>query len=206
MPTLLRYSETAGCGATIKLYDGDVVYVSIAKTGILVRKWDAAAGFFKSMMGNFFGPKIYSESNVYKNAETARALKILFPKAEPGLPPFKNPTLTAFATAIWNCRSAVEVCALLNEAAARAGELGEDAVFEAEQQIAFEQAKRSVPVNSKVKTYSVIFTDGKNQETHFLPEEIGKWVARCNADAAKDNKPYRVLRVVDDNETVVWGK
>jgi len=38
MPKLLRSSETVGCGATIELDNGEVVYVSIAQTGVLVRK------------------------------------------------------------------------------------------------------------------------------------------------------------------------
>ena len=37
MTKLLRSSETAGCGATIELDNGEVVYVSIAQTGVLVR-------------------------------------------------------------------------------------------------------------------------------------------------------------------------
>jgi hypothetical protein len=175
-------------------------------TGVLVRKWDIGGGFFKGMMSNFFGPKLYNESSVYKNAETAKALKMLFPKAEPELPQFNNPVLSAFATAIWNCRSAAEVCTMLNEAVAKAGGLDEDAVFDAELQIAFERAKSSTPGNINVKTYNVIFTDGKRQETRFVPEEISGWVTRCNADAAKEDKPYRVVRVIDEGNRVVWGK
>jgi hypothetical protein len=30
MPMLLQWSETTGCGATIKLDNGDVVYISVA--------------------------------------------------------------------------------------------------------------------------------------------------------------------------------
>jgi hypothetical protein len=50
MPKLLRSSETAGCGATIKLDNGDVVYVSIAQISVLVRKWDMSGGFLKSLL------------------------------------------------------------------------------------------------------------------------------------------------------------
>jgi hypothetical protein len=71
MPKLLRSSETAGCGATIKLDSGEVAYVSIAKIGVLVRHWDMSGGLIKSLLSNFFGPKLYNESNVYKNAQTA---------------------------------------------------------------------------------------------------------------------------------------
>jgi len=205
MPELVWFSERAGCGATIKLDNKEVVSVSIAMTGVLVRKLDSG-GFVKSMMSNFFGPKLYNESSVYKNAETAKALKMLFPKAEPNLPPFKNPVLSAFATAIWNCESAAAVCTMLNEAVAKAAELDEDAALEAEVQIALEQVQRRTPVNIRVKTYNVIFADGHRRETRFLPDEISGWVAAQNADFVKDNKPHRVVRVVDENDRIVWGR
>lgn len=117
MPKLLRWSETAGCGATIELDNGEVVYVSIAQVSVLVRKWDLHGGFFKSLMSNFFGAKLYTESSVYKNAQTAQALSELFPDQSSDLPRFKNPVLAVFANAIWHCRSAAEVCTVLNEAA-----------------------------------------------------------------------------------------
>jgi hypothetical protein len=123
MPKLLRSSETAGCGATIKLDNGDVVYVSIAQISVLVRKWDMSGGFLKSLLGNFFGSKLYSESNVYKNAQTAEALSRLYPDQAPALPQFKNPVLAVFANAIWHCGSAAEVCIVLNEAAAKLSQL-----------------------------------------------------------------------------------
>jgi hypothetical protein len=206
MPNLLRSSETVGCGATIELDNKEVVYVSIAMTGVLVRKWDMSGGFFRRVMSNFFGPKLYDESNVYKNAKTAQALKLKCPQAPPQLPPFKNPVLSVFATAIWNCRSAAEVCTTLNEAVAKAGELDEDALMDAQLQIAFEQAENSTAINVNVRTYSVVFDDGKNQETRFLPDEINDWVAKCNADATKNGNAYRVVRVVDKGGKVVWGE
>jgi hypothetical protein len=66
-------------------------------------------------MSNFFGPKLYNESSVYKNAQTARALSMIYPKQAPFLQ-FKNPVLAAFANAIWHCSSASEVCTVLNDA------------------------------------------------------------------------------------------
>jgi hypothetical protein len=121
MPTLLRSSETHGCGATIKLDNGEVVYVSIAHVGVLVRRWDMSGGFFKTLMSNFFGAKLYNESSVYKNAQTAQALTMMFPDQAPELN-FNNPVLAAFANAIWNCGAAAEVCTVLNEAAAKTPE------------------------------------------------------------------------------------
>jgi TPR repeat protein len=127
MPKLLRSSETAGCGATIELDNGEVVYVSIAQTGVLVRKWDMNGGLIKSLLSNFFGAKLYNESNVYKNAQTARALSLMYPEQAPPLC-FKNPVLAAFSNAMWQCASAAEVCAILNEAMAKAPDLEEEAV------------------------------------------------------------------------------
>jgi hypothetical protein len=122
MPKLLRSSETMGCGATIKLDSGEVVYVSIAQVGVLVRHWDMSGGFFKTLLSNYFGAKLYNESNVYKNAQTAQALSMIFPDQAPELN-FKNPVLAVFSNAIWHCGSAAEVCTVLNEAANRLPEL-----------------------------------------------------------------------------------
>jgi hypothetical protein len=118
MPKLLRSSETAGCGATIQLDSNEVVYVSIAQVGVLVRLWDMKGGIIKSLLNNFFGPKLYNESNVFKNAQTARALSIMFPEQASPLQ-FNNIVLAAFANAIWHCTSAAEVCIVLNEAASK---------------------------------------------------------------------------------------
>jgi hypothetical protein len=118
MPRLLRSSETAGCGATIELDNKEVVFVSIAQTGVLVRLWNMRGGLVRSLMSNWFGPNLYNEKNVYKNARTAQALSIMFPEQIPSLS-FKNPVLTAFANAIWHCSSAAEVSVVLNEAIER---------------------------------------------------------------------------------------
>jgi hypothetical protein len=114
MPKLLRSSETAGFGATIELDNGEVVYVSIAQSGVLVRKWEMNGGLIKSLLSNFFGPTLYNESGVYKNAQTARALNAIYPEQAPPLS-FRNPVLAAFSNAIWHCSSTPEVCAVLNE-------------------------------------------------------------------------------------------
>jgi hypothetical protein len=118
LPNLLRSSETAGCGATIELDNGEIVYVSIAQSGVLVRKRGMNGGLIKSLLSNFFGPKLYDESSVYKNAQTARALSLIYPEQASPLS-FKNPVLAAFSNAIWHCSSAAEVCTVLNEAVAK---------------------------------------------------------------------------------------
>jgi hypothetical protein len=100
MPKLLRSSETVGCGATIELDNGDVVYISIAQTGVLVRRWDMNGGLIKSLLSNLLGPKLYNEGNVYKNAQRARALRLMYSEQASPLC-FKNPVLAAFSNAIW---------------------------------------------------------------------------------------------------------
>jgi hypothetical protein len=62
MPKLLRSSESRGCGATIQLDRGEVVFVSIAQVGVLVRNVDRSGGFFKTLMSNFLGAKLYMKA------------------------------------------------------------------------------------------------------------------------------------------------
>jgi hypothetical protein len=109
MPTLLRSSETMGCGATIKLDNGEVVWVSIARVGVLVRHWDMSGGFFKTFLNSVLGATLYNEKHVYKCAQAAIALRLEFPEQAPELPRFNNPVLSSFANAIWHCKSAAEV-------------------------------------------------------------------------------------------------
>lgn len=103
--------------------------MSIAQTGVLVRRWDMNGGLIKSLLSNFFGAKLYNESSVYKNAQTARALSLIYPEQASPLS-FKNPVLAAFSNAIWHCSSAAKVCTVLNEAVAKfpAAERAVDAV------------------------------------------------------------------------------
>lgn len=205
MPKLLRSSETAGCGATIKLDSGEVVYVSIAQIGVLVRHWDTSGGFVKTILSNIFGPKLYNESNVYKNAETARALSIMYPDHAPELQ-FTNPVLATFSNAIWHCASAAEVCVVLNEAAAKLPQF-EQGADTTELQKAIEAAKtwpaKRAPELTPA-TYRVIYSDGVTQETRLVPAEIEKWVTASNK--AEVDKPYRIVRVLDPQGHIVWGR
>jgi hypothetical protein len=121
MPRLLQWSENAGFGATIKLDNGDVVYIAVARTTVSVRQWDLS-GLITTVMSRFFGPKLYGESGARKYARTAEALSRIYPDQTPALPRFDNPRLAAFANAVWHCGSAAEVSAMLNDAAAKAAE------------------------------------------------------------------------------------
>jgi hypothetical protein len=120
MPKLIRSSETVGCGATIELESEDICMISIAQSGVLVRSY--RKGLFGALFGSFFGPVLYNEKNVYKAAQTAMALRSLFPNQNPTLI-FLNSILSAFANAVWHCSSAAEVSIVLNEAIAKASPL-----------------------------------------------------------------------------------
>ncbi len=126
MPKLIFSSETLGCGATIRLDSGEEIVVSIAQAGVRVRST-------KGFLGSFFGATLYEEKNVYKAAKTAMTLYAELP-AVSELPKFKNPVLTAFATAVWHCPSAARVSVLLNRPAEQdkpAGHPTQEAVLNA---------------------------------------------------------------------------
>lgn len=122
MPRLVYSSEKHGQGATIELDSKEVVVCSIAQMGVLVFLYDNS-GFIRSIISNFWGARLYKQSDVYKNAQTAQALSLLYPDVAEPLRRFKNPVLAVFANAIWHCGSAAEVCTVLNEAAAKLPEL-----------------------------------------------------------------------------------
>ena len=105
MPTLLHYSETVGCGMTIRLDSGEPCLISVAQAGVRVRK---------SRLG-LFGAKLYEETNVYRAAKTAMILDERFPDVK--LPvSITNPVLRAFASAAWSCPSAAAVAVAINQA------------------------------------------------------------------------------------------
>jgi hypothetical protein len=102
-------SLTQGCGATVRLETGEPCMLSLAQSGVRVKK---------SQFG-LFGPVLYNEKNAYINAQRTGALAYLFPfKRFPD--EILNPNLRAFLNAILHCHSAAEVCLTLNEAIQRA--------------------------------------------------------------------------------------
>src|SRR5689334_2011333 len=87
-------SKTRGCGATVMLASGEPCLLSIAQSGISVKK---------SRHG-LFGATLYNEKNVYTNAQRTGALAYLFPdKLFPN--GVTNPNLRAFFNAILHCQS-----------------------------------------------------------------------------------------------------
>jgi hypothetical protein len=60
MTRILDFSETVGCGATFMLDSGEPCVLSVARTGVRVRK---------SRYG-FMGPILYDEKNAYLASKT----------------------------------------------------------------------------------------------------------------------------------------
>jgi hypothetical protein len=98
-------SKRRGCGATVRLESGEPCLLSIAQSGVLVKK---------SRYG-IFGAILYNEKTVYTNSLCGIALAYLFPEKlfPDGV---VNPNLRSFLNAILHCHSASEVCSTLNEA------------------------------------------------------------------------------------------
>lgn len=102
----------SGCFANIRMDSGDPCFVSIAQTGVLVKK---------SKLG-WFGATLYNEKEVDPVAVTAMALTYLYPnKVTP--PGITNPVLNAFVNAILHCLTLPEVTLILNHAVRKAEEV-----------------------------------------------------------------------------------
>jgi hypothetical protein len=115
MPTILYFADSnlGGRGATIRLDSGEPCLLSIARTSVRVRK---------SRLG-WFGAILYEEKVLYKAAQTAAALNILFPNDDVVPRNIKDSSLRAFMNAILNCSTCAEVATLLNEAVMRTKKL-----------------------------------------------------------------------------------
>ena len=110
MSELNHYRDTPRqCYANLKLSDASPCFISIAQTGVLVKK---------SKTG-LFGAQLNKEKDVYRAAMTAKALAYLFPETK--VPDdISNIVLKAFTNAALHCTSAEELTLTLNEAVSRA--------------------------------------------------------------------------------------
>jgi hypothetical protein len=118
MPRLVYSSEEHSEGATIELDSKERVVCSIAQMSVLVFLYDTRSRL-RGILSNIWGARLYNQRDVYRNVRTAQALSELYPDVAEPLRKFRNPVLTLFANAIWHCRSAAEVCTVLNEVADR---------------------------------------------------------------------------------------
>ena len=107
MTALIRFmdDDRKGRWANIRMDNGDPCWVSIAQTGMLVKK---------SKTG-FLGAKLYEEKNIYKAAKTAQVLIEQYPH---DLTPdaMRNMVLKSIVNAILHCSDLAEVTIVLNEA------------------------------------------------------------------------------------------
>ena len=96
-----------GCFANIRMNNGDPCFISVAQTGVLVRK---------SRLG-FFGAKLY-DKRVRTATRTAQALAEIYPEK---LTPedMTNPVLDAFTNAVLHCSTLAEAKIVINEALKR---------------------------------------------------------------------------------------
>jgi hypothetical protein len=104
---ILHFADSLalGCGANVRFENGEPCMLSIAQSGIRVKK---------SRFG-LFGAVLYDEKNAHINAQRTGALAYLFPdKLFPD--GISSPNLRAFFNAILHCRNAAEVCVTLNQA------------------------------------------------------------------------------------------
>jgi hypothetical protein len=89
--------------AKLTLSNGDPILISLAQSGILVKK---------TKFG-ILGAKLYEETNIFKAAMTAKALTVFF---ENCIAPkeIQNPVLREFVNGVMICQTAAEVTILLN--------------------------------------------------------------------------------------------
>lgn len=201
MPKLIFSSETMGCGATIRLDSGEEIMVSIAKVSVRVR---STKGFLRS----FFGATLYEEKNVYKNVQTGLSLRLSYPNQAAELD-FQNPILKAFSNAIWHCKTAAEVCVVLNEAASKVPSARE-AAYDVALQEAFIEASKPRPrpkllPEETPATYRIEYSDGVNADLDLVPFEIRSWAEQSNDRFSRESQPYhRIVRIVDRDGKTVW--
>ena len=106
MRRLHSFKDSKGsCYSNVRLDNGDPIFISVAQTGVLVKK---------SKLG-FLGPKLYQARTVYDAAATAKALYALFPDYI-GPDGITNLTLRSFTNAVLHCSTTPEVATVLNTA------------------------------------------------------------------------------------------
>ncbi len=111
MPRLLYINEKFGHDATIILDSGDACWISVGKSGVLVRSHKHS--FWGGLLGSIFGPKLYQERNIYQALSVAQALAATF-RPVPQIK-CRDMMLKAFCTAAWQCASPERVKAVLND-------------------------------------------------------------------------------------------
>ena len=107
MTYLDSYKDNSySCYANIRMDNGDPIYISVAQSGVIVKK---------SRLG-ILGPKLFTSSDVYHAAKTAEQLHC---KIDDDIMPvnctIQNVVLKSFVKACLSCTTTAELCILLNE-------------------------------------------------------------------------------------------
>jgi len=96
-----------GCYANIRMDNGDPVWISVAQTGVVIKK---------SKLG-LFGPKLFVSRDAYHAAKAAEVLDGQFDDTNiPEGYSFSNPVLKAIVKACLSCSRIEEFTLLVNEA------------------------------------------------------------------------------------------
>jgi hypothetical protein len=164
--------------------------------------WNQRDGFLKRVLGS--GQILYRREGPYENAGTAMVLRVEYPDQAAELN-FKNPVLAAFSNAVWHCSTAAKVCIVLNEAASKASADPENTAAMASMWGAYQAAQNwSPPERPPSHTYNVVYSDGVTQRRELTEEEIDRWARESNELDATE--PYQIVRIVDPQGRIVWGK
>jgi hypothetical protein len=196
VPKLLYFSERLGCGATMRLDSSEIVIVSLASSGLLVR-------LNRGILGLFFGPVVYREKALQKVARIGIMLALEYPAKSSLLPQFKSPVLASYANAVWHCSTAAEVVVAISTAAQRAER--EDIIEAAGTLVAFEDAKNWKPSGPEPLTCRAVFSDGKTQETRLMPYEVATWPVESNSLFEREARPYRIIRILNEVGSTLWA-
>jgi len=196
VPELIYSSERLGSGATIRLDTAEVVIVSLAQSGALVR-------LNRGLLGSLFGPVLYREKSLHKAASTGIMLALEYPDKTPLLPQFKSPVLASYANAVWHCSTAAAVAVAINQAAQRAER--EDVTDAASMLAAFEDAKNRKRSGPQPLTCTAIFSDGKTQKTRLMAYEVATWPVESNSLFERECRPYRIIRIVNESGSTLWS-
>lgn len=113
MGTLVRFQDnSAGCFARVDWESGEPAFISIAQTGVLIKR---------SRLG-FFGAKLYDEQDIHDCVATSRVLddEILSRISLIALPAdLTSPVLQSFTRLALETKSAAEFCAKIGTARQR---------------------------------------------------------------------------------------
>lgn len=93
------------CWSRLALAHGEPCWISVAQTGVIVKR---------SKLG-LFGATLYKETDAFRAAMTAKALRYVLPT---NLLPdgFRNPVLSQFTNAALACNNSAELSAALGSA------------------------------------------------------------------------------------------